>query len=342
MQNKKNLLFVLAAIILSVTLIQPVEAGGDGKTSVMVRGHLFVSAVIADNTYIIVGDRGKIFRSDNALQAWKAIESKTKNALVSICFPDDQHGWITGQKGIILHSKDSGRTWNMQSSGVNNYLLAVNFFNKNTGCAVGTASTVLITTDGGKTWVKSHFTLSAGPEGDVYDIESYNLYAVAVMDEQKICIAGDGGRIFMTNDAGKTWIDAKSPLYDEEMMEGKVLFSISYDSDTLYAVGIDSIFIYSKDQGKTWINADTGFSEPELYWIDMIKGIGMAVGSGGHIIRTSDSGLTWHRVDVPEKITRSALNGIDLKKSRSGAITGLIVGQNGSVGHLTNGKITWK
>ncbi len=80
-------------------------------------------------------------------------------------------------------------------------------------------------------------------------------------------------------------MESKSPLYDEEMMEGRILYSMTYDSGILYAVGIDGVLVTSTDQGKTWKERATGFPGPELYCIDVVNGVGLAAGSGGHILR---------------------------------------------------------
>ena len=78
----------------------------------------------------------------------------------------------------------------------------------------------------------------------------------------------------------------------------------------------------STDQGKTWKERSTGFTGPELYCIDVVNGVGLAGGSGGHIIRTSDGGSSWQGMDVPEEITRFWLSGIDLQETAAGGVRG--------------------
>jgi len=149
-------------------------------------------------------------------------------------------------------------------------------------------------------------------------------------------------RISRSSDGGRTWSETKTPLYDEQAMMGRVLYSVTYDAGTLYAAGIDSTLAYSRDRGRSWTQVDTGFSKPDLYCIDMVEGTGLAAGSGGHLIQTSDGGLTWRVVDVPEEIKRSWLSGLDLKKGRTGRIEGLVVGQRGTHGHFSDGVVTWQ
>jgi photosystem II stability/assembly factor-like uncharacterized protein len=311
------------------------DSRAEESDSVSVDVNLFASAVLPEGGSIVVGDRGKIFLSEDGARTWEAIHSGTKKALMTVCFPDDRHGWAAGQGGVIVHSSDGGRTWETQASGVEVTLLAIDFFDPRHGLAVGADSTVVATTDGGRTWRST--SLSASLEL----FEEVNLFAVAMTDEQKACVTGDGGRIFTTEDGGQSWVQAKSPLYDEEMMEGRILYAMAYDAGTLYAVGIDGAFVTSKDQGNTWVEGETGFPGPELFCIDVEGGVGLAGGSGGHVIQTSDGGLTWTLVEVPEEVTRYWLSGVDLQKTPSGGVRGLIVGQEGTSGRLESGTLTW-
>ncbi len=309
------------------------HAGENPSASVDV--NLFASAVLSGGDSVMVGDRGKVFLSKGGAGTWKEIESGTTRALVTVCFPNDRHGWIAGQGGVILHTGDGGRTWTVQSSGVDAYLLDIDFVDPYHGIAVGADSTIVFTADGGATWQNAAFGLSLDLA------EEINLFAVVMMDEQKACIAGDGGRIFASEDGGKQWVESKSPLYDEEMMEGRILYAMAYDSGILYAVGIDGVFVTSTDQGRTWKERATGFPGPELYGIDVVNGVGLAAGAGGHIIRTSDGGTTWRVMGVPEEITRTWLSGIDLQETAAGGIRGLLVGQDGTVGRFENGALSW-
>jgi len=327
--------FLLVAALLAAFFLVGAAPSADGDPLTHIGGSLFATAVLSDSDYIMVGDRGKIFLSNDGAKSWKVVDSGTKVALSSVCFPDDQHGWIAGQAGVLLHSEDGGTTWKRQSSGVNTYLLDVDFFDALHGMAVGRDTTVLATVDGGRTWKRSPLKEST----DLFD--DLNLFAGAVMDDRHACVVGDMGRIFITEDGGQTWSESKTPLYDEQMMMGRILYALAYDSGTLYAAGIDSTFVYSKDLGKTWTQGDTGFSKPDLYGIDVVGRMGLAAGSGGHVIRTSDGGSTWGVVDVPERVTRFWLSGVDLKRNRSGKVCGLVVGNRGTFGQFTDGSLTW-
>jgi len=334
--NLRILFFVLTADLLAALFLVRVAVWADGKPATHFGGSLFATAVLSETDYVMVGDRGKILLSNDGAKSWRAVDTGTKAALSSVCFPDGERGWIAGQAGVVLHSVDGGKTWKPQSSGVTTYLLDVDFVDARYGMVVGSDTTVLATVDGGATWKRSPLKEST----DLFD--DLNFFAVAVMDDRHACVVGDMGRIFLTEDGGETWSESKTSLYDEMMMMGRILYALAYDAGTLYAAGIDSTFAYSKDLGKSWTVGDTGFSKPDLYGIDVVGDVGLAVGSGGHVVRTSDGGTTWRVVDVPERITRFWLSGVDLKKNHSGEVHGLAVGERGTVGHFVNGSLTWQ
>lgn len=308
-----------------------VEAWAGEGIRGLVDVNLFAAAVPSAERFLMVGDRGKIFLSEDGAETWKEVDSGTKRALATVCFPDDRHGWAAGQAGVILHSEDGGRTWEAQDSGVNVYLLDMDFVDSAHGTVVGADSTVVVTTDGGESWENVSLGMSLDLD------EPINLFAVVGTKVHGACVAGDRGRIFTTEDGGRKWVESKTSLYNEETAEGRILYAMTCDSGVLYAVGIDGTFAVSRDRGRTWVERATGFPGPELYCIDIVGGVGFAAGSGGHILRTTDGGSTWSNVPVPDEVTRFWLSGIDLHKTPAGGLDGLIVGQDGTFGRLRNG-----
>jgi hypothetical protein len=218
---------------------------------------------------------------------------------------------------------------------VDAYLLDVYFSDSRHGFAVGADGVVLGTADGGRGWNRCPFrppeTLG----------EAFNLFAVAMISPEEVCIGGDAGRIFRTSDQGRTWCEVRSPLYDPERMEGRALYDLACDGGTLYGVGMDGALVVSNDRGRTWIEGRTGFEGPELFCIDMAGGAGLAAGAGGLVLETSDGGATWRMLPVPDRITRAWLSGLDLVRTPSGRIIGLIAGRNGTVGRFEAGHLTW-
>lgn len=63
------------------------------------------------NNIIIVGDKGKIFRSTDAGATWIKQKSGTTKRLWKVAFVDSTTGWITGDSGMILHTMNGGYSW---------------------------------------------------------------------------------------------------------------------------------------------------------------------------------------------------------------------------------------
>ena len=211
-------------VSLLLTAITPCAVRGEPAR---VGGSLFAAAFLSDTACIMVGDRGKIYLSEDGAKTWESVESGTKYALSSVCFPDGRNGWIAGQAGVLLHSRDGGRTWEAQSSGVDAYLLDVDFLDPLHGMAVGAATGVLMTVDGGRTWEPSPLKTTA----DL--LEDLNLFAVVMMDDRNACVVSDMGRIFISEDGGRTWSETRTDLYDEQAMMGRVLYSVRYYAGVL-------------------------------------------------------------------------------------------------------------
>lgn len=319
------------------------EAGGTGRGVGSI--NLFAAAAVTADSCVVVGDRGRIFLSTDGARTWRRIQSGTTQPLVSVRFVDNEHGWACGQAGTVLSTSNGGVDWVLQRSGVESYLFALDFVDPGHGLAVGADTTVLRTSDGGATWQRCPVVSTpSGPalEDDVGGQEELNLFAVAMVDQRRACIAGEKGKIFYTEDGGTSWSEAPSPLYDKEMQQGKILYSLVYDGGVFYGCGIDGTFVFSRDGGRTWTEGALGSRQPELYAISILGGVGYAVGSGGSVFKTSDAGRHWDQVSVPETVRRCWLSSVTLSRERAGPrITGLIVGQNGTLGRLEGETIRW-
>ncbi len=342
-EPRTSLYGIVACLFVCVLLLYASETVGQdyGVGS----SNLFAAAVLSPQEYVVVGDRGRIFLSRDGGSTWQRIQSGTSQPLGDVCFVDRTHGWACGQAGVVLHSSDGGATWHVQHSHVDEYLLALDFVDTRHGFVVGTDSTVLRTVDGGATWqqcvLRPRTSVPSADEAE--EGEALNLFAVVMMDREHICIAGEKGRIFVSEDGGQTWYEADSPLYDRATDQGRIMYSLAYDNGTLYGVGVDAAFVYSKDGGRTWSEGQLGLSQPECYAVEMIGGLGYVVGSGGYVLTTLDGGKTWKTIPVPERVTQCWLSGVALAKTGRGTGgAGVIVGQHGTIGRIIEDDVTWQ
>ena len=106
--------------------------------------------------------------------------------------PDPNMRWrISGS--LVERSTDGGRTWTVQSIGIQMPVAAGASPAPGVCWMVGRGGTVLLTIDG-ETWRRLEF-----PDSNV------NLVAVAARDALSATVTTADGRIYLTDDGGKTW-----------------------------------------------------------------------------------------------------------------------------------------
>ena len=345
MKKAGNIIIVLMAVaVVAATAV--ILSRPDQKAAVIVKNqiesNLFAGAVLSEADLLVVGDLGKAYLSADRGKNWHEVQTPTRFALLDVSLNDDKSGWAAGQAGIILHTADGGKTWLAQKSGVEVSLLGIHSLDTFHACAVGADSTVIVTEDGGATWVKASRPGEEPAGQGQSPAAGFNLFGVKMIDANTICVAGYMGRIFLTRDAGKTWAEMKSPLYDAVNQVGRTIFTLSGgEGGVIAAAGVDMAILLSKDDAMTWAETDAGIHEPEIFGIDLEGQAGLAAGSAGTVLVSSDSGTTWKKMDIPEMLKRAWLSDVDLKNTPSG-IKGLIVGQYGIIGIYENGNVSWQ
>ena len=71
----KICLFLLPPFI-AFSLLYPIASFGSDNASRIVKENIFAAAVVSDNTYVLVGDRGHIFLSADHAETWQPIHLK--------------------------------------------------------------------------------------------------------------------------------------------------------------------------------------------------------------------------------------------------------------------------
>ncbi len=276
---------IMGILIFAISMVIPVSGANAVDDLIRpqdIHENIYDAAVISETEYMLVGSRGRIFRSPDKGKSWQRIQSGIRKALYSVSFLSPDNGWICGQSGLILHTADAGKTWAVQNSGTKKHLFSISFGDMQHGCAVGDWGVIIKTNDGGQNWK------------DVSLSEDVILYGIYMADAQNGCIVGEFGKIYLTSDGGTSWLETQSPN-----PLGLSLFCICQDRDSLYAGGLDGLIFYSNDRGSTWQSAQTPVKKA-IYGISMSGQTGWAVGDSGTVLRTEDGGKIWQVVVVPE------------------------------------------
>jgi len=160
-----------------------------------------------------------------------------------------------------------------------------------------------------------------------------NLFAVAFPSETLGFVAGYGGSVLRTKDAGETW--EASYIGRNELIR-----RISFvDENTGWAVGHRGSIFFTEDGGDSWIvqKEIAGIYLRDVSFVD--RNNGWVVGHEANIWNTKDGGKSWQKQKLLgfEGRDLPRLHGVFAKDNNSA----LLVGEFGVIGHTENGGDHW-
>lgn len=250
--------------------------------------------------------------------------------------------------GVLLATRDGGQSWQRLGQGLLPPLSYVKFFGTEEGLVVGQSTAnspagIFKTTDGGKTWhgvqgdtthrwkamcfLEPEMGVVAGVSGRVSLMGGDQLYpsklqpqgyrsirGIALSADDGGWLAGDGGLVLKTTTGGVVWEAPPTPL-PEELREGMDFHCVEVREQKVWLAGSPgSVIWHSPDGGRRWQKQETG----ETAALQAIRFAndkhGVAVGTFGVILRTTDGGATWTAVRGGGR--RAALLAIHARSSR--------------------------
>ena len=175
-----------------------------------------------------------------------------------------------------------------------------------------------------------------------HGVAGRDLNTVYFTDGKRGWMGGDGGLVYRTEDAGRTWV--RQTVGTTEQIND-LFFR---DKEDGYLVAGSAIYV-TGDGGRTWREArrfspaDFGGGTPELYSVRFAgKKKGWIVGSVSRrevvtdslVLYTDDAGATWRPQLVPAREELIHLSFADEKR-------GWIVGDKGTILATTDGGLNW-
>ena len=231
-----------------------------------------------------VGEQNTILRTTDGGATWKRLGEAARAVLRRVAFQSPTDGWIESQVGAaLLHTRDGGETWQPATP-----IRASSF---GAGVPLG-AAWVLVDTigvwrsdDQGQTWQK----LGGVPRNDYASL--------AAIDDKRLVLGGDRGRIALTTDGGATW--------SERVVPGDAgVEAIQFVTPQLgwitrrYAPPLATI-----DGGATWVAEQVPISSATpitaLRMVDAQYGY---LSTNYDVLRTANGGRTWsstHLANAP-------------------------------------------
>ncbi|MCH8221910.1 MAG: protein kinase [Chloroflexi bacterium] len=310
-----------------------------------------------------VGDCDQVIFSADGGATWedRSIRTGSGTNFTDIEFLDDQTAWISGmqydpERPVIMETHDGGKTWGL-NAGVEE--LAFGFIEDMSirvtsdgivGWAVGSGGLLLKLVSAAEfAEIKSATTpealRSGAPNGPprsdlpltytwrrLGEFTFDSLYSVAVVNNERVHISGEGGAIYRTQDGGSSFdvadVSSGCSMLDLQFLSSQVGVSADECSGSV---------IRTLDGGETWNRLD---AEPlpdsgatASFFLDAVHG--WVAGWNGVLARTENAGRTWEQIEVP---TTEGIEVIYFVNEEHGWLAGL----QGAILRTRDGGTTWE
>lgn len=304
----------------------------------------FYDVQLRENYAIAVGQNGLIYAKaygPNADTNWSKIPFlSTGFDLRCVNYFRDSLMCVSGASGVVACSYDGGKSWRAgrafrfdSLTRITNTIHKILFLNDSVG--VGVADSLVIrTTDRGLTWYEVLPPRRLNTRGAFYDM------AYVPIGGGNFFIGGLRGLFARTDRVDTPWVNA------DFRDRGVIIRSFAvapFSPNRVIMIGSQGIIARTDNQGTFWqtVNRNTLFAN--LRAIDMVDStdVGYAVGTGGTVLKTTDRGESWTRLENVK-----AEDGFELITDMNGVRffnpdTGFIVGDDGIVMRTNDGGANW-
>ena len=237
------------------------------------------------------GPRSYLLHTTNGGTDWQKVYLDSTDAdlrISRIIFGAEDKGLIFGEAGMVYVTTDNGAKWVGVAAPSRFLLLGGAILNAAQRILVGAGSTILYTEDGGKTWRQAILRDRQNPNNPATSTAAktgsskIRFTSVSFTDTQNGLAVGYSGKVFTTNDGGRSWSSQNSQT-DADLFDVKFLYS-----NNAFAIGDKGTLLDTNNGGFTWEGLNLGtthrlervfFVTPEHGWI---------VGFGGKIFSYSN------------------------------------------------------
>ena len=217
---------------------------------------------------------------------------------------------------FLLTAQITSSTW-LNPAPTGSRYLDIKMSSINNAIAVGTNGAIALSTNTGISWQ------SVPSNTNEY------LSTVSFPEQNTGFIGGSNGMILKTSDAGYTWSQLVSPVNTD--------FSSSYfiDRNNGYLIGYNTILQY---KAGTLTELDHGFSGAyftDVRFVNYQTGFICGRDRGSFLIKTTDGGITWNKIAIPQ------LSGNVASMDFNGEKNGWLISTSGELIRTTDGGNSW-
>lgn len=174
-----------------------------------------------NNIYVVGSDKGKgvVFQTTNKGVSWNKINiPQIESHVDKIKYGNSKIGWITSNNQLF-RTTDSGTSWE-KINNVNILFGAIEA--KDNSAWITSLNYVWVTTDKGETWTQNKMF--------DYGNSIFSTYCISMKNNNEGITGLFDGRIFDTNDGGRTWMPADKitnmPIYDIKYTGNKYAWAV--------------------------------------------------------------------------------------------------------------------
>ncbi len=371
----KKLSFRWTKVVLAMTALALAACHREVRVPPLIQRNITLNDVFFDvapfgpSSAFIGGARGKLLLTEDGGRHFKRIDIGTDLAIFGVQMIDAENGYLCGQDGLIMRTSDGGKTWQHLNSRTKLYIFSLSFPDRQHGFFVGDESLVLSTGDGGDTFFKRQLQRIFPPAIQDFALAYMEpvLYGVSFVDDDHGWIVGELGRIWSTENGGRSWSEEQDsllsqwkrpltpnddPRFADFMLPS--LFGVSFRNQKEGAAcGLEGWIVATADGGKTWSfqrEASKPGAPPDnivpgarqipardpLFGIQLYGATeGLSTGLTGNALRLEPSGVWAHDPAVPPlPFPLSAVRFFDLQH-------GWIVGY-GTILYTEDGGKSWR
>ncbi len=245
------------------------------------------------------------------------INASSNHDVGSICFINNDTGFVTGSGAYLATTSNGGTTWSFSHYFGTCNFSKLKFFNVSTGYVIGADNTttyIYRTTTGGQYWYNSQ---------QPYSVNNYQF-----LDTNTILAVGGSGQIIKSTNSGLNWSSKKSSFITDRLT---CVFPVT--ENTVYAGGTNGKIIKSTNGGRNWNHQQSGIQNfiTSMFFSDSLTGTAT---SPFYILRTTNGGSNWNMQYTSTKYIESVFY-FDNN-------TGFACGRNLLLMKTTNGGSNWE